>query len=87
MNSIKITTVKGHCTTWTIEETEKGFLIKPNRPDKPIYYPTLGQAKWAIRHAESEFIKRNPDFPLANPDIWCCHGVLWVEDFDGNYND
>ena len=83
----KIYYIKGHCTTWRVEETEKGFLVRPNKPNKTIYYPTLAKAKWAIRHAESKYIKKNPNAPIANPDIWCCHGVLWVKDFDGNYYD
>ncbi len=77
--------VKGHCATWTIEETEKGFLVKPNRPDKTVYYNSLETAKQAIRTAEKRYLEAKPNAPVANKDIWCDHGVLWIEDIDGNY--
>ena len=79
------TTVKGHVTTWTIEETEKGFLVTPNKKDKTIYYQTFEQAKKAIRIAEERYVKVNPNAPIANSDIWVTHGILWINDIDGNY--
>ena len=79
------TTVKGQCTTWTIEETKEGFLVKPNRTNKTIYYDSLKTAKQAIRTAEKRYIKANPNAPIANRDIWCNHNVLWIEGIDGNY--
>lgn len=77
--------VKGYATTWSIEKTEKGYLIAPNRKDNPIYYRTIEEAKSAIRIAEKRYVNANPNAPIANPDIWALHGILWIEDQDGNY--
>lgn len=79
------TIVKGHCATWTIEKTDKGYLVQPNKKDKTVYYPTLEKAKWAIRTAENRYVEANPNAPVFNRDIWFDHGVLIIEDIDGNY--
>ena len=80
MNEKLITTVKGHCSTWHIYETENGFYKVCNKQ-----YSTIKKAHWAIRIAEYQYLKANPNAPLVNADIWADHDILWCDDFDGNY--
>ena len=72
--------VKGHCATWIIYEDRDGFYCVSGKR-----YGTLERAKTAIRIAEREYLRENPNAPLKNADIWADHGCLWVDDIDGGY--
>ena len=77
--------VKGYVATWQIKEKNGEYWVSIGN-DKPLRsYGSLEEAKQAIRIAERRYTTDNPDTPVANRDIWCDHGVLWIADFDGNY--
>lgn len=74
--------VRGHVCTWKITPTEdEMYEVTPGQKK----YKDIPTAKWAIRTAETRYVKDHPDYPVANRDIWFDHGTLVVDDFDGNY--
>lgn len=82
---IKTWTVKGHCATWTITKIGYRYYVAERGTEANKYFPTLQKAKWAIRTAEERYLQAHPNAPVANQDIWCDHGILWVDDWDGGY--
>ena len=77
--------VKGYVATWQIKEENGEYSVSVGNGKPLKSYHSLEQAKKAIRIAEKRYTKDHQDAPVANRDIWCNHGVLWIADFDGNY--
>ena len=82
MKNRLVKVVKGHCATWKIYEDSDGFYSVCNRR-----YGTLEAAQRAIRIAEQEYLRNNPNAPVVNTDIWFEHGILVVDSIDGGYYD
>lgn len=72
--------VYGHCATWTIRVDKDGFYTVAGKR-----FGDLCSAHRAIRIAEHRYLEAHPNAPVVNGDIWADHGLLWVEDIDGNY--
>lgn len=77
-------TVKGHCGTYFIYENESGLFVAAVGTVKKEY-STREAARRALRIMEQRYLQANPNAEVKNRDVWADHGVLWVEDMDGNY--
>ena len=81
--------IKGHIATWIVKKVKDGFNVyakgEGEQQSKIHTYKTKEQVLKAIHIAEERYLQKYPNAKLVNEDIWATHGVLWVQDIDGNY--